>query len=131
MLKTEANACSFAWFNKQRQTRAAFGWFLGTDANPCRFSWCKRRRTHAAFGWFNERKQSETRGAFLKCVNLRCGPLDWRRQPAYMYLAVLQKAVQEAADELNKQKEALQACNEVWYSLALICLRSYRPGGLL
>ena len=44
-------------------------------------------------------------------------------------LAVLQKAVQEAADELNKQKEALQACNEVWYLLAFICLRSYRPGG--
>ena len=31
----------------------------------------------------------------------------------YASLAILQKAVQEAADELNKQKEALQACNEV------------------
>ena len=31
----------------------------------------------------------------------------------YASLAVLQKAVQEAADELNKQKEALKACNEV------------------
>ena len=47
----------------------------------------------------------------------------------YASLAVLQKAVQEAADELNKQKEALKACNEVWYSLAFTCLRSYRPGG--
>ena len=71
-------------------------------------------------------------GLFLNvwtCVVNRWTDADSQLTCVYASLAILQKAVQEAADELNKQKEALKACNEVWYSLAFICLRSYRPGG--
>ena len=71
-------------------------------------------------------------GLFLNvwtCVVDRWTDVDSQLTCVYASLAVLQKAVQEAADELNKQKEALKACNEVWDSLAFICLRSYRPGG--
>ena len=71
-------------------------------------------------------------GLFLNvwtCVVDRWTDADSQLTCVYASLAILQKAVQEAADELNKQKEALKACNEVWYSLAFIRLRSYRPGG--
>ena len=130
MLKTGEKACSFAWFNKQRQTRPAFGWFWETDVNTCGFSWFKRRRTHAGFGSFNKSCKVNQVGLILNVWTCVVHRWNNRGEPAYIYalssLSYRKQFKRQRTSWINKRK--LFRLVMRYYILLRLCvnLRWYR-----